>query len=163
MIKNMPKDGLKQLTEGRGRIVELAFKEYFDKMEKVKDKFVFRGNLLLVEILEDDVKETKGGIILQAKDDQLYGLNAGKATMAYVHMVGTGYYDEESDELEGLPMGKGSVVMCPQSQLEYFTTFPGIPDIIKNKLALIPETAIKLYYESVEDYMAVKEALDADR
>lgn len=139
--------------------MELAFKEHFIKMNDVRDKFAFRGNLLLVEMF-DDVTETKGGIILGTDRDQLMGLNAGKAKLAYVHMVGEGYYDEDTEELEALPIQPGAVVMCPQSQLEYFTTFPGLPQLASNKLALIPETSIKLYYESVEDYQAVKEALD---
>lgn len=141
--------------------MELQFKEHFEKMRSQGDYFTFRGNVLLVELFED-IEESKGGIILATKSDQLLGLNAGKAKLAYVHMSANGYYDEETGEIEPLIIQPGAVVMCPASQLEYFTTFPGITSLTQNKLALIPETAIRLYYDNVEDYNKVKEVINAD-
>lgn len=142
--------------------METTYLEVFNRLRKHKGKsFVLRGNNILIEIVEEEIK-TKSGIILTAKPNQVHGsVGENKGLMGVVLEVGEGYYDEETGETIPLDVNVGDIVLLPKYSVSLYSTFPGINAPVNNKLAMCLESEIKMIFKGQEGYETAKSVLNA--
>jgi co-chaperonin GroES (HSP10) len=136
---------------------EADFKRLRDSGKKL---IVLRGNVILIEIFEQEEIKSKGGIVLAKYDGQRMQASDFKAHMGIVLAIGEGYYDEDTGVATvPLDIQPGMIVMVPQIDVQYLSTFPGLKDYTQNKLALTLESNVKVYSPSVDAFLEAEAIL----
>jgi co-chaperonin GroES (HSP10) len=143
--------------------MQTKFFNAFQKLRETgKDLYKLRGNQLLIELVEEDVKASKTSSIIIAEDvRQVHG--GAKENAGLVGIVldrGEGYYDEDTGETVELDVKVGDVVLVPKYAISQYSTFPGIIGPVYNKIALCVESEIKMYYKGQDAYEKAKGILN---
>lgn len=131
--------------------IESKYLEHFKKANKSKAKYTMRGNRVLVEILPKEEIKSEGGIIIQSSDRQVGAMDEHRSELAVVLDVGDGYVDDDGQRVE-CKVKPGYVVIMPEMGMQYKATWPGINGAIPTFLALVPDSSLGIYWESIEEF-----------
>lgn len=116
--------------------------------------YKLQGSRILVELLPEPEMKTEGGLFVGSASNSRSSTEEDKFTAAVILAVGTGYYDDEGNDI---PMDKrpGQIVEVVRSSLRYYSTHPilGGSQYTNKELATVNESAINaVLANSVEEY-----------
>lgn len=137
--------------------MQSKFMKYFDKIRQLENKPVLRNNAIVVEIIEQEIK--RGNIILAEKAHARGGIAELKSHLGIVLEVGQGYWNEDKKAYEPLDIPVGAVVVVPPYGCDFKETWPGLPELTKSDVAIVTDTSIQYYYESIKDYLEACKSL----
>lgn len=124
-------------------------------------KGVLIGDRILVEVIEEDLRKTKGGIIIAESEHARAEFVMLKTKVGVVLEVGEGYYNAETNEHVPLTVKPGNVVWISENGIRFCTTLPTITEgLPKNALALGTEAEVHKYWHSIEDYLADQQGME---
>ena len=138
--------------------------KYLNRFQKAASLLPLRGNRILVEILPKEEIKSAGGLIIASNlDNHRTKTEQQRAKLAIVLAVGTGYYDDSSDEGEDVPLDvqPGNVVMLSDYGLKYYSEFPGLAEFTGDSLALALDKDVHCAWESIEAYQEYSKALNS--
>lgn len=135
--------------------MESKFLESFKRLsEKGQEYYKLKGANILIEKLDEQEITTKSGLIIQTSKDQANGMNTTAADLAVVLMVGEGYWDNEEEKIVPTELRPGNVILAPRFSVAYYSTFPGLGEPSNNKLGIVGEEQIILFYKDIAAYKA---------
>lgn len=139
--------------------LNLRYKEAFERIREIKDKtYVLRGDQVIVEVIEREVR-SKGGLVIAQVTNQAHGhAKENEGLIGYVLDVGAGFYDEETGETVALDTKVGDIVLLPKYALSHYSTFPGIVEPTNNKVAMCKDSEIRLTFSGADALKAVTDA-----
>ncbi len=138
--------------------------KYLERFKKVASKLPLRGNRILVEVLPKEELKSAGGIILNAPtSDHRSRTEQHRAKVAVVVAVGSGYFDDSSEEGEDVPLDiqPGNVVMLSEFGLKYYSEFPGLSEYTGESLALALDKDVHCAWESIEAFKEYQKLLNS--
>ena len=136
--------------------------ERFNKLTKVGPKGALEGNVLLIEILEEeeDLRKTDGGIIIAKSSHVRAQFEMHSCVVAIILQVGQGTYDPSTDTIYKLDREAGNIIQVAGASLSYESTDPLITEgIPENILARIDDRSIIRSWDNMEDYLLDLEAV----
>ncbi len=140
-------------------MIESRFMKYFNALRENKASFTLRANNILVEIIEEKIEE--GGIEIVSDMNQIRGgARENQGFVGLVLAVGEGYTADDGS-MEPLDLKVGNVVLLPKYSVSMYTVFPGLPGMTRNDIGICVDQDIKFYYDSIEEYVRVKEITSA--
>ena len=133
--------------------------KYLETFKKVNSS-PFRGNRIIVEVLpKEELK--MGSIIISAPKDQIKGgAEHDRAELALVLMTGSGYTDDEGNDVP-MDLEPGNVILVSKLAFKYYSEFPGLVDYTNNAIAMIRETEIHAKWDSLESYEQYRTSLNS--
>ncbi len=137
---------------------------YLKKFENLKkdapNSFILRGSTLIVEVLPEEEKVTKGGLIIATDIQQAKGgINEHKLLQGICVASGEGYIDSEGKSTP-CDIQPGDIVILPKYGVTYVSTFPGLNEITKLRLGMIRENDVLGYFRGEEGFNKAKEILN---
>lgn len=136
-------------------------KAFSNLREKAADAICVRGSTIVVEIMEEEEIKTEGGIIIASDSDQRRNnVEEHKALIGKVLLVGEGYYDAETKKTEPLEVQVGNIILLPKYSVSYLSVFPALNGLTQNKIALVKEDQILMYFRGQDGYERAKAALN---
>jgi co-chaperonin GroES (HSP10) len=127
--------------------MESKFQKAFLRLKSEgTELYCLRGNNLLVEVIEQEVKTASGIIIADDPKQRVGGMSEHRGVIAKVLLAGEGYYDPDTKEIEPLDINIGDIVLIPTLSISYYSTFPGLSEPTQNKIGVTLESEVKFYY-----------------
>lgn len=136
--------------------------EYLERFKRLKEanaSFLLHGDRLIVEVLPKE--EIKMGLITIAVDPKSIKNQTTQhlPTLVVVLQAGEGYEDEDGNDVP-MPYSQGEVLLVSEPGLRPYSQFPGISELVSNKIALTRESEVHMSWPSIEAYEAYKAALN---
>jgi co-chaperonin GroES (HSP10) len=136
---------------------------YLDKFKKIADRRLV-GDILFVEIVEEEEVKSKGGILMPTKaisQHSVTGLAPERRLMLVrVLQVGEGYYDDETKEDVPLTTKPGDIVAVPFAQVQWLSMFGTMEGYQPDSIGITTEKAIHWRLGTDAECDAVFEALN---
>lgn len=110
-----------------------------------------RGDRVVVEIMPESEIKSEGGIIIAASERQLTSAKEAQCRFGIVLAVGEGYIDESGNKAT-CRVKPGNVVLLPELGIQSKSTWPGIKGIITDYLGLVSDSALGVYWDSIESF-----------
>lgn len=148
-----------------GIITALQPSEYFERFARLQtqgpDLFQLRGNGLIIEKLEVAERKTEGGIILADDSRQAIGSVKDKdVVMGLVLLVGSGITAEDGG-VERTDIEPGMLIMVPRFAVEYYSTFPGLAGLTKERIARVDASEVKFAFKDIASFEQASRLLNA--
>ena len=140
--------------------MKLEDSHYFKPFSRLQlegpDLFKLRGNSLIVEKLELVENKTSGGIILATDQKQaLHSMKDKEAVLCLVLMVGSGFEGEPKTDIE-----VGNLILAPRFALEYYSTFPGLMGLTKERIGRVNTSEVSFLYKDIEAFEKASQMLN---
>lgn len=118
--------------------------KYLAKIKAITDSGLLslNGNRILIELLEEGEKVTKGGIVLNATPTKLHSA-ADRARVAVVLAVGPGYTAEDTGEHVDLDYKPGDYLLVNQFGVKTFGEFFNLSEYKPDSVGLITDDLIQ--------------------
>jgi len=125
-----------------------------------KKKGKLFGENLVVEILDQGERTSKGGLIIPVSNHARAEYGMLETTVGIVLEVGEGYFDDDTGADIPLKRKVGEVVWLSEGNLRFCTTFPCLREAVpEKKIAVISENHIYKAWDNIEAYMDDQGAL----
>lgn len=124
---------------------------YLEPLQKVKEKFPkvqLIGDLLLIQVIEDEEFKTSSGIIIAKNTSarQITSLVDGKPTFCQVLLSGEGYYDEEGGGDVKLDSSPGDIILVEKASIKPITVFGPLLTYGEVQLGLVKDSAVQMRF-----------------
>lgn len=139
--------------------------QYFSAFARLQtegeDLFQLRGNNLIIEKLEESERRTQGGLILAQDSNQVRdSMQENAAVIGLVLLSGPGVVIDE-DTTQDNDIKPGMLVMIPRYSIEYYTTFPGLHNLTKNRIGRVDASEVKFLYKDITSFQKAQELLNS--
>lgn len=141
--------------------------KYLERFSSLKgeasDAFILIGDYLLVEQITLEEKKTTSGLILNHGSSMGTHRNSTEADLpvfVYVLAVGSGYYDEETNEPVDNTVSPGDICLVGRNSVRWFSDLE-VMDYMPYEVGLTREAEIQLVFKGKEGYQKVINCLNS--